>query len=84
MFLIGEYNKLAAKTIKPLKIIEKINLNDYRLKHPSHFLTFYVFNAKHLVHDVILRENSLELEENDIDWIARGFMKRYEQRKNAS
>ena len=36
-FLIGEYKKLAAKNIEPLKIIKKINLNGYMLKHPSHF-----------------------------------------------
>ncbi|PON61229.1 hypothetical protein TorRG33x02_282500, partial [Trema orientale] len=44
-----EYNKLAAKKIRPLEIIEKINLNAYRLKLPSHICTFDVFNVKHLM-----------------------------------
>ena len=48
-FLVGEYNKLAARKIGPLEILEKINLNAYRLKLPSHMRTFDVFNVKHLV-----------------------------------
>ncbi|GJV56718.1 hypothetical protein Tco_1457723, partial [Tanacetum coccineum] len=35
-FLVGEYNKLSAKKIGPLEIVEKINSNAYRLKLPSH------------------------------------------------
>ncbi|GKD59028.1 putative nucleotidyltransferase, ribonuclease H, partial [Tanacetum coccineum] len=33
-FLVGEYNKLSAKRIGPLEIMEKINSNAYRLKFP--------------------------------------------------
>ncbi|GJV49107.1 hypothetical protein Tco_1439319 [Tanacetum coccineum] len=35
-FSVGEYNKLSAKKIGPLEIVEKINSNAYRLKLPSH------------------------------------------------
>jgi hypothetical protein len=48
-FSVGEYNKLAARKIGPLEIIEKINPNAYRLKLPSHIKTSNVFNVKHLV-----------------------------------
>ena len=48
-FPVGEYNKLAARNIGPLEILEKINPNAYRLKLPSHMRTFDVFNVKHLV-----------------------------------
>ena len=48
-FLVGEYNKLAARKIGPLEILEKINPNAYRLKLPSHLRTSDVFNVKHLV-----------------------------------
>lgn len=44
-----EYNKLKAKTIGPVEIIEKINPNAYRLKLPSHIRTADVFNVKHLI-----------------------------------
>ncbi|XP_022849915.1 uncharacterized protein LOC111372007 [Olea europaea var. sylvestris] len=44
-----EYNKLTAKKIGPLEVIEKINPNAYRLKLPSHIRTSDVFNIKHLV-----------------------------------
>lgn len=37
-FLVGEYNKLLAKEIKLLEIIEKINHNAYSLKLLSHIL----------------------------------------------
>ncbi|GJU33492.1 putative reverse transcriptase domain-containing protein [Tanacetum coccineum] len=33
-FPVGEYNKLSAKKIGPLEIVEKINSNAYRLKLP--------------------------------------------------
>ena len=78
-FLVGEYNKLSAKKIKPLEIIENINLNAYRLKLPSHIRTANVFNFKHLVlyrgdHDENFVTdnsnswvNSLYPEENDAD-----------------
>ncbi|XP_022899369.1 uncharacterized protein LOC111412675 [Olea europaea var. sylvestris] len=44
-----EYNKLTAKKIGPLEVIEKINPNAYRLKLLSHIRTSDVFNIKHLV-----------------------------------
>ena len=48
-FSTGEYNKLSARKIGPLEIIEKINPNAYRLKLPSHIRTADVFNVKHLI-----------------------------------
>ncbi|KAH9698972.1 Integrase catalytic domain-containing protein [Citrus sinensis] len=48
-FSVGEYNKLSARKIGPLEIIEKINPNAYRLKLPSHIRTADVFNVKHLI-----------------------------------
>nr|GEY76036.1 reverse transcriptase domain-containing protein [Tanacetum cinerariifolium] len=48
-FLVGEYNKLSAKKIGPLEIIEKVNSNAYRLKLPSHIQCSDVFNVKHLL-----------------------------------
>ncbi|GKC92941.1 putative reverse transcriptase domain-containing protein [Tanacetum coccineum] len=48
-FLVGEYNKLSAKKIGLLEIVEKINSNAYRLKLPSHIRCSDVFNVKHLV-----------------------------------
>nr|GEY25359.1 hypothetical protein [Tanacetum cinerariifolium] len=46
---VGEYNKLSAKKIGPLEIMEKMNSNAYRLKLPSHIRCSYVFNVKHLL-----------------------------------
>ncbi|GKA63332.1 putative nucleotidyltransferase, ribonuclease H [Tanacetum coccineum] len=43
----AEYNKLAAKKIGPVEIVEKINPNAYRLRLPSHVRTHDVFNVKH-------------------------------------
>ncbi|GKE97314.1 hypothetical protein Tco_0020665, partial [Tanacetum coccineum] len=48
-FSVGEYNKLSAKKIGPLEIVQKINSNTYRLKLPSHIRCFDVFNVKHLI-----------------------------------
>ena len=48
-FPVREYNKLAARKIGPLEILEKINPNAYRLKLSSHMNTSNVFNVKHLV-----------------------------------
>ena len=63
-FPVGEYNKLSAKKIGPLEVLEKINPNAYRLKLPSHLRTADVFNVKHLIpfnddssDDVDSREN---------------------------
>jgi hypothetical protein len=38
-FLIGEYNKLAARKISPVEIVKKINANAYQLKLPNHIKT---------------------------------------------
>ncbi|CAA7058262.1 unnamed protein product [Microthlaspi erraticum] len=43
-----EYNKLRAKKIGPLKVLERINNNAYRLQLPPHLKTSDVFNVKHL------------------------------------
>ena len=48
-FLAGAYNKLSAKKIGPVEVVEKINPNAYLLKLPSHVRTAYVFNVKHLI-----------------------------------
>ncbi|GJT01420.1 putative reverse transcriptase domain-containing protein [Tanacetum coccineum] len=48
-FPVGEYNKLSAKKIGPLEIVEKINSNAYRMKLPSHIRCSDVFNVKHLI-----------------------------------
>ncbi|KAH9668898.1 hypothetical protein KPL70_021563 [Citrus sinensis] len=48
-FSVGEYNKLSARKIVTLEIIEKINPNAYRLKLPSHIRTADVFNVKHFI-----------------------------------
>lgn len=46
---MGEYNKLAVRKIRTLEITQKINLNAYRLKLPSHIKMYDVFNVKHFV-----------------------------------
>ncbi|GJY82552.1 putative nucleotidyltransferase, ribonuclease H [Tanacetum coccineum] len=48
-FPVEEYNKLSAKKISPLEILEKINSNTYRQKLPSHIRCSDVFNVKHLI-----------------------------------
>ncbi|KAH7557291.1 hypothetical protein JRO89_XS11G0106700 [Xanthoceras sorbifolium] len=48
-FPVEEYNKLAARKIGPLEVLEKINPNAYRLKLPNHIRTADVFNVKHLM-----------------------------------
>nr|GEU68731.1 putative reverse transcriptase domain-containing protein [Tanacetum cinerariifolium] len=48
-FPVAEYNKLSAKKIGPLKIVERMNSNAYRLKLPSHIRYSDVFNVKHLL-----------------------------------
>ncbi|GJQ97853.1 hypothetical protein Tco_0008992 [Tanacetum coccineum] len=48
-FPVGEYNKLFAKKVGPLEIVEKINSNAYRLKLLSHIRCSDVFNVKHLI-----------------------------------
>ncbi|PKI37799.1 hypothetical protein CRG98_041810, partial [Punica granatum] len=71
-FSTGDYHKLAARKIGPVKIVEKINPNAYRLKLSSHIRTADMFNVKHLIpytgdssdYDN-LRVNSLHPGEND-------------------
>ena len=72
-FPVGEYNKLSAKKIGPMEIIEKINSNAYRLKLPSHIRTADCFNVKQLVpftgdssDDSDSRPNSVHPGENDV------------------
>ncbi|KAH7548531.1 hypothetical protein JRO89_XS14G0154500 [Xanthoceras sorbifolium] len=48
-FPVGEYNKLAARKIGPLEVLEKINPNAYRLKLSNHIRIADVFNVKHLM-----------------------------------
>ena len=52
-FSVGDYNKLSAKKIGPVEIVEKINPNAYRLNLPSHIRTADVFNVKHLIPYVV-------------------------------
>ncbi|KAE8701689.1 hypothetical protein F3Y22_tig00110515pilonHSYRG00071 [Hibiscus syriacus] len=47
-FLVGEYNKLKDRKIRPYEVVQKINDNAYRLRLPSHLKTSDVFNVKHL------------------------------------
>lgn len=47
-FPAREYNKLKAKKIGPVEIIERINDNAYRVRLPPHLRTSDVFNVKHL------------------------------------
>ncbi|KAL6518279.1 hypothetical protein OROMI_033980 [Orobanche minor] len=47
-FPAREYNKLSSRKIGPVEIIEKINLNAYRLKLPPYIHIADVFNVKHL------------------------------------
>ncbi|PKI37966.1 hypothetical protein CRG98_041639 [Punica granatum] len=70
----GEYNKLSARKIGPVEVIEKINSNAYRLKLPSHIRTADVFNVKHLIpytgdssDEDNSRANSLLPGENDVN-----------------
>ena len=48
-FSVGDYNKLSAKKIGLVEIVEKINPNACRLKLPSHIRTADAFNIKHLI-----------------------------------
>lgn len=48
-FSVGKYNKLDARKIGHVEIIDKINLNAYWLKLPSHITTYDMFNVNHLV-----------------------------------
>ena len=82
-FFVREYNKLAACKVGPVEIVEKINLNAYRLKLPCHIKMSDVFNVKHLVsftgdssnEDANSRANFLQPGEDDVDQIASEFMR---------
>jgi len=91
-FPIGEYNKLSARKIGPVEIIEKINSNAYHLKLPSHIRTADVFNVKHLVpfHGDSSSEdedfpnswpNSSQHGEDDADRVARSYLGHLEHPK---
>ena len=84
-FSTGDYNKLSTKKVGPMKIVEKINPNAYRLRLPSHIRTADVFNVKHLIpyagdssDDDHSRANSVYPGENDADEIAIRFMEKFE------
>ena len=71
-FPTGEYNKLLARELGPIKILTKINPNAYRLQLPSNIRTADVFNFKQLFlyygEDSIKgnsRGNSVPPKEND-------------------
>ena len=89
-FPAGEYNKLYARKIGPVEIVDKINPNAYCLKLPSHIKTADVFNVKHLIpfygdysdDDADAdnsRSNFLYPGENDAEEQALKFMERYEK-----
>ena len=46
--LAREYNKLKARRLGPVEVIERINPNAYRLRLPPHLNTYDVFNVKYL------------------------------------
>ena len=48
-FPMGTYNKLKARKIGPVKILNRINENAYQLELPENVYTSDVFNVKHLV-----------------------------------
>ncbi|KAL6495531.1 hypothetical protein OROGR_030094 [Orobanche gracilis] len=48
-FPAHEYNKLAARKIGPVEVVERINPNAYRVALPSNIRTSDVFNVKHLL-----------------------------------
>ncbi|KAL2527315.1 CCHC-type domain-containing protein [Abeliophyllum distichum] len=47
-FPAHEYNKLKARRIGPVRILEKINANAYCLELPTGMKTTNIFNVKHL------------------------------------
>jgi len=74
-FCIGKYNKLDARKIGHVEIIDKINPNAYRLKLSSHIMTYDMLNVNNLVsfhvissdEDINWMTNSLQHGEDDID-----------------
>lgn len=90
-FSVGEYNKLAARKVGPVQVIEKINPNAYRLKLPSHIRTADVFNVKHLSpyrgdnseeEEVNSRANFSHPGEDDVACIADNYLFRLDGRKS--
>ncbi|KAI9191530.1 hypothetical protein LWI28_009631 [Acer negundo] len=92
-FGVGDYNKLAAKKIGPVEIVEKINPNAYRLKLPSHIRTHDVFNVKHLIpfhgdssdDDTVInsRTNFLQPKENDaVDQLALNYLEGWDLKQS--
>ncbi|KAF7120408.1 hypothetical protein RHSIM_Rhsim13G0079100 [Rhododendron simsii] len=89
-FPAGEYNKLAARKIGPVEVLERINPNAYRLKLPSHVRTADVFNVKHLIpfrgdsssdEDCNSRSNSFQVGEDDPDQVATAYLESLDRRK---
>ena len=88
-FSVGEYNKLSARKIGPLEIIEKINPNIYRLKLPSHIRTADVFNVKHLIpytgdnsNDDNSMVNSVQREEDDeVELVTNRFLSTWDRNR---
>ena len=82
-FFVGEYNKLSAKKIGLVEIIEKINPNAYRLKLSSHICIADIFNVNHLipyVSDSFDDDNSrVQPGQNDADEIACAFMEKFKK-----
>ncbi|GER30607.1 gag-pol polyprotein [Striga asiatica] len=88
-FPAQEYNKLSARKIGRVEIIEKINPNAYRLRLPSHVRTSDVFNVKHLVpfygdnstdeSGTDSRANPLQPGENDADESGLLFLDTYDR-----
>lgn len=91
-YLAHEYSKLAARKIGLVEIIEKMGLNAYRLKLPSHIRTSDIFNIKHLIpfhgdndddsDDSPLstsRSKSFPAGENDADATSLAFMEAYDR-----
>lgn len=84
-----EYNKLVARKIGQVEIVEKINPNAYRLKLPSHIRSSHVFNVKHLVpyagdneefemEAYNSRSNYVPVGENDVVGLLLAFMDNYD------
>ena len=89
-FPAGDYNKLSAKKIGPVEVVEKINPNGYHLKLPRHVCTVDMFNVKHLIpftgdssdDDTVSnsRPNFLSPGGNDVDQTTLAFMEEYDRR----
>ncbi|XP_028124560.1 putative FBD-associated F-box protein At5g53635 [Camellia sinensis] len=89
-FSTSKYNKLAARKIGPLQVVERIHQNAYRLKLPSHIRTSNVFDVEHLIpyyEDSFDEEHtnsrvySLSRGDNDAVCIAEKYMTTRDHRK---